>query len=653
MTLETFIIFASLLGLFFAGVLAWRIQRLPKGSEAAEKIASYIREGADAFLRKEYGVIAVFALGLAIIIARFIALETAIAFLAGAILSGLAGNIGMRIATAANVKTAVAAENSLQAGLRAAFASGTVTGLTVVSLGLLGIAGLYFIFRDPQVVFGFSFGASLIALFTRVGGGIYTKAADVGADLVGKVEKGIPEDDPRNPAVIADNVGDNVGDVAGMSSDLFESYVSSIIAAMVLGAIAAGAGGMSVVFPMAIAALGILASIAGFAAVNAVKSDNPQFAMNVGIWVAAAIMIAAAYFAAKIILGDLAIFWSILVGLLAGIVIGIATEIYTSAKYRYTQEISEAAKTGAGTNIIAGFSLGMRSTMVPALVIALAILISYKLGGLYGIAIAAVGMLSTLGITLAADTYGPVADNAAGISEMAKMGPETRKRAEELDAVGNTTAAIGKGFAIASAALTAMVLAVSYSQVAGIEIVNLINTPVFVGLLIGGFIPFLFSSFSMTAVGKAAFGIVEEVRRQWKELPGIMDGTGKPDYSRCVEISTGFALRQMAAPGILAIAGPVAIGLLLGKEALAGFLMGAIVSGFMLALLMANSGGAWDNAKKYIEAGNFGGKGGDAHKAAVVGDTVGDPFKDTAGPSLNIAIKLMSIISLMIAPLLR
>lgn len=649
---ELITIIVSIIGLAFAGFTAFRILRNPKGSEAAEAIASHIREGARAFLAKEYRIMGGFTILIAVLLGALLSVPLAAAFVAGALLSALAGNIGMRIATAANVKTAVAAGVSLRDGLRVAFASGTVMGLSVVSLGLLGIAALSLTFGDPEIIYGFGFGASLIALFARVGGGIYTKAADVGADLVGKVEQGIPEDDPRNPATIADNVGDNVGDVAGMGADLFESYVDSIIAAMVLGTLATAAGGASVAFPMVIAALGILTSIVGAVTVATVRHEKPHLAMNIGIWTASALTVVVSFFAVRAILGDLGIFWSIVAGLVAGILIGAATEFYTSAHYRPTRRVAEAAQTGTGTNLIAGLALGMQSTLIPVVIVAAAILISYELGGLYGVAIAAVGMLSTLGITLAADTYGPVADNAAGIAEMAKMGAETRRRAEELDAVGNTTAAIGKGFAIASAALTAVVLGVSYTQVAGLDKVDLVDPTVLVGLFLGGFLPFLFSSFSMTAVGKAAFGIVEEVRRQWKEIPGIMDGSGKPDYARCVAISTGSALKQMVAPGVVALAAPLLVGFILGKAALGGFLAGAIVTGFMLAVLMANAGGAWDNAKKYIEEGNFGGKGGAAHKAAVVGDTVGDPFKDTAGPSLNILIKLMSIIALIVAPLL-
>jgi len=652
MSQELVIIGLSVLGLLFAGINALKIRKVDEGSEEAKKISSYIKEGSKAFLNKEYKVIVVFVILLAVALWFFLNHETAIAFVAGAILSALAGNLGMRVATSANSRTANAAQKGIYEGLRVAFSSGLVMGLTVVSLGLLGVSGLYLIFGDPQIIYGFGFGASLIALFARVGGGIYTKAADVGADLVGKVEKGIPEDDPRNPAVIADNVGDNVGDVAGMGADLFESYVDSIIAAMVLGVAMVGIGNAAVMFPMMIAALGILASIIGGFIASFMKKGKPHMILNTGIWIAGLLTIVFAYFGVKYFFSDLSVFYAIVTGLVSGLIIGWVTEYYTSTHHKPTREVSKAAETGAGTNIIAGLALGMKSAVVPVIVLSAAILISYELAGIYGIAIAAVGMLSTLGITLAADTYGPVADNAAGIAEMAGLGKETRERAEALDAVGNTTAAIGKGFAISSAALTAVVLGVSYAHVAGLEVIDVLNPKVLVGLFLGGLLPFLFSSFSMTAVGKAAFGIVNEVRRQWREIPGLMEGTAKPDYAKCVEISTTSALKQMVLPGVIALAVPVLIGFLLGRESLGGFLLGSVVTGFMLAVLMANSGGAWDNAKKYIEEGNLGGKGGDAHKAAVVGDTVGDPFKDTAGPSLNILIKLMSIIALIIVPLL-
>jgi len=653
MNKQEFFVFASALaGLGFASILALRIKHHDEGSGDAKKISGYIREGAIAFLNKEYQILAVFIILLGAVLTRFLSWPTAVAFVVGSVLSALAGNIGMRIATSANGRTALAAQKSLSRGLRLAFASGTVMGLAVVGIGLLGIALLYIIFANPQIIYGFGLGASSVALFARVGGGIYTKAADVGADLVGKVEKGIPEDDPRNPAVIADNVGDNVGDVAGMGADLFESYVDSIIATMVLGTVAVGITGNAVVFPMVIAALGIISSILGSIAISFRQKGKPQALLNFGIWSAAIAVLALSFLATKYLLGNYGVFYAIAAGLAAGIVIGSITEFYTSSRYRPTRELSEAANTGAGTNIIAGLALGMKSTTIPVIVIVGAILLAYKFAGIYGVAIAAVGMLSTLGITLAADTYGPVADNAAGIAEMARLGPETRQRTEELDAVGNTTAAIGKGFAISSAALTAVVLGVSYAQVAKLQYLDLINPKVLTGAFLGGLLPFLFSSLAMTAVGRAAFEIVNEVRRQWREIPGLLEGTAKPDYGRCVAISAGSALKQMVLPGLIALLAPVLVGLLLGKEALGGFLVGSIVTGFMLAVLMANSGGAWDNAKKYIEEGNFGGKGSDAHKAAVVGDTVGDPFKDTAGPSLNILIKLMSIVALIIAPLL-
>lgn len=654
MTQEIFVIIVAIFGLAFALMLSRRIMLSDAGSDEVKKITSFIREGAHAFLLREYRIIVVFVAIVFVLLGILLSWELAVAFLVGSILSAVAGNIGMRIATIANGRTATAVQKGLHEGLAIAFSSGTVMGLSVVSFGLLGISVLYLIFGDPQIIYGFGFGASLIALFARVGGGIYTKAADVGADLVGKVEKGIPEDDPRNPAVIADNVGDNVGDVAGMGADLFESYVDSIIAAMVLGvaAVTLDGGSKEIIFPMVIAALGILASIVGSVAVSLRKSGKPHAILNFGIWGAAALSLIASFVATKIFFNDLNIFYSIAIGLIAGVIIGSVTEFYTSSHRKPTQRLSESAQTGAGTNIISGLALGMESTAIPVLVVVTAIFFSYKFSGLYGVAMAAVGMLSTLGITLAADTYGPVADNAAGIAEMAHLGSDARSRAEELDAVGNTTAAIGKGFAISSAALTAVVLGVSYAHIAGLSSVDLIDPIVLIGLFLGALLPFLFSSFLMTAVGHAAFGIVNEVRRQWREIPGLMEGTSQPDYARCVSISTAAALEQMIVPGLITIAAPIAVGLVLGKAALGGFLIGAIVVGFMLAVVMANAGGAWDNAKKYIEEGNFGGKGSDAHKAAVVGDTVGDPFKDTAGPALNILVKLMSIIALIIAPLL-
>jgi K(+)-stimulated pyrophosphate-energized sodium pump len=645
------IIFPILALVFSGGLTVW-IMKKSSGNEEMKRISNAIYDGARAFLNREYRIIIVFIIVLALLLWFLLGWRLAVAFIVGSALSALSGNLGMRIATSANSRTTWAVQTSIYEGLRIAFFSGTVMGLGVVSLGLLGIAVLYLIFGDPQIIYGFGFGASLIALFARVGGGIYTKAADVGADLVGKVEAGIPEDDPRNPAVIADNVGDNVGDVAGMGADLFESYVDSIIAAMVLGTVVVGLGGSAVIFPMVISAFGILASVVGSVVVALLRKGKPQTVLNIGIWTSAILVLVAAFFSSWYFFGDLKVFFTILSGLVAGIAIGSITEFYTSNDHKPTQDLAKSSQTGAGTNIIAGLALGMKSLAFPVLIVSATILLSYHLVGLYGVAIAAVGMLSTLGITLATDAYGPVADNAAGIAEMAHLGHETRERAEQLDAVGNTTAAVGKGFAISSAALTAVVLGVSYTQIVGLEVIDLINPLVLVGLFIGGFLPFLFSSSLMNAVGKTASIIVDEVRRQWKEIPGLMEGKASPDYTSCVAISTEASLKQMIGPGFVALSSPVAVGFLLGKEALGAFLVGSIVTGFMLAVLMANSGGAWDNAKKYVESGNFGGKGSDTHKAAVVGDTVGDPFKDTAGPALNILVKLMSIIALIIAPLL-
>ncbi len=647
-------IIIAALGLATAGFLAASIKRKKCEDQKAREISSFIRQGAIAFLTKEYSILVIFVGTIFVLLALLLNWQIGITFLCGALFSALAGNFGMRIATSANAKTAWAAKKNLHEGLKIAFNSGSVMGLTVAGLGLLGVSIFYLIFHDPQIMYGFGFGASSVALFARVGGGIYTKAADVGADLVGKIEIGIPEDDPRNPAVIADNVGDNVGDVAGMGADLFESYVDSIIAAMVLGTAAmALVGPNAILVPLFLAGWGIIASIGGNLAIWGSKKGEPQAILNKGIWLASGLMAIGAFILLKFFsLRPLNTFGAVLAGLFSGIIIGLVTEYSTSAKYKPTRELAESSKTGAGTNLIAGLSLGMQSTLVPVLVISAAVLGSYKLAGLYGVGIAAVGMLSTLGITLATDTYGPVADNAAGIAEMAKMGPETRARAEELDAVGNTTAAIGKGFAIGSAALTALVLSVSYIRIVGLKVLDLNEPRVIIGLFIGGLLPFLFSSLTMKAVGQAASKIVDEVRRQFREIKGLAQGTARPDYVRCVSISTRAALQKMILPALITILAPILIGFLLGKEALGGLLIGAVVTGFLLAIMMANSGGAWDNAKKYIEEGHFGGKGSDPHKAAIVGDTVGDPMKDTAGPSLNILIKLMSIVALIIAPLL-
>ncbi|MBI2650905.1 sodium-translocating pyrophosphatase [Candidatus Woesearchaeota archaeon] len=653
--------FAGIFAILFALHLTAKIKKEPAGNKKMQEISELIHKGSMAFLNKEYKVMLVFTIAIALLL--YFTLENgaklALAFLTGCIFSALAGRLGMYIATKANVRTAWACTFNIGKALRIAFSSGAVMGMFVVGLGVFGISVFYFLFNEPNLIFGFGFGASYIALFARVAGGIYTKAADVGADLVGKIEKGIPEDDPRNPAVIADNVGDNVGDVAGMGADLFESYVESIIAAMVIGFIAFNANKDYVLLPLAISSLGILASIIGTFFVRAGDKNNVTSAMNKGIFAATAITAILSYFLIRSIVGNLGIFWAILSGLLAGIVIGLSAEHYTSTERKPAQGISIASKTGAATNIIEGLSVGMRSTIVPVAGISAAILAAFFLSGgaanfkigLYGIAISAVGMLSTLGITLAVDTYGPVADNAAGIAEMSSLGKKTRERAEALDAVGNTTAAIGKGFAIGSAALTSLVLFVTFTEVVGLKGIDITNPKVLVSTFIGGLLPFVFSSMLLRSVGKAAIKIVNEVRRQFKTTKGLMEGKAKPNYNKCIEISTVAALREMIAPGLLAIIIPIAIGLYLGAEALGGLLVGKVVVGFLMAVFMANSGGAWDNAKKLIESGKFGGKGSDAHKAAVTGDTVGDPFKDTAGPSLNILIKLMDIVSLVFFPL--
>ncbi|HZJ84082.1 MAG TPA: sodium-translocating pyrophosphatase [Syntrophomonadaceae bacterium] len=646
------------LALLFALYLSSKVKKADTGTERMVEISNYIHEGAMAFLSRQYRAIAIFVvivfLGLGLVLPEN-SWKTAISFIVGATCSALAGYIGMTVATKANVRTANAARSSQNAALGIAFSGGAVMGMSVTGLGLLGLGILYIIFRDPTIVNGFALGASSIALFGRVGGGIYTKAADVGADLVGKVEAGIPEDDPRNPATIADNVGDNVGDVAGMGADLFESYVGSIIAAMTLGMVGFAAmdiGG--ILLPMVIAAGGVLASIIGTFFVRTDENSNPLKALNAGTFGSAAILLVIAFLAVKYILPAefFNVFWSIVAGLIAGTLIGLITEYYTSDEYKPVQGIAKSAQTGPATTIIAGLGVGMLSTLFPIAVICIAIMIAFLTGGVYGIAMAAVGMLATTGMVVAVDAYGPIADNAGGIAEMAELPHEVRETTDRLDSVGNTTAAIGKGFAIGSAALTALALLTAFAQVAGIQAtdLSLLNPEVIVGLLFGAMLPFFFSALTMGAVGRAAAEMVNEVRRQFREIPGIMEGTGKPDYAKCVDISTSSAIKEMIIPGVLAVVAPLAMGLW-NVNALAGMLAGALASGVCLAIMLANAGGAWDNAKKFIEAGNYGGKGSEAHAAGVVGDTVGDPCKDTSGPSLNILIKLMTIVSLVLIPL--
>ena len=640
----------SVLALLYAAFASSKINAFKVEHDRVNELSGIIQSGAMAFLYREYKALVPFVIAVAALLAWKISVPSAVCFIAGAICSALTGYVGMKVATKSNGKTAFAAMNGMNGALNIAFLGGSVMGMTVVGVGLLGVIGMFLLFGDANIITAFGFGASSIALFARVGGGIYTKAADVGADLVGKVEAGIPEDDPRNPAVIADNVGDNVGDIAGMGADLFESYVNSIIAAMAIGAIVAGISG--VMYPMMLAAVGILSSILGMFFVRVKEGGDPAKALRLGLGSTGLFMIIGTFFLTRwVFLGDLTLFYAVVSGVVSGLLIGVATEFYTSGDYSSVKEIAQASETGAATNILAGLGVGMKSTTIPVILVCVAILAGVKFGGLYGISCAAVGMLAITGMALSVDAYGPISDNAGGIAEMAELPESVREITDRLDAVGNTTAAVGKGLAIGSAALTALALFVAYAQATNLQTIDLKDPKVMVGLFIGGLLPFVFSALSIQAVSRAAEKMIEEVRRQFREIPGIMEGTGRPEYERCVDISTAAALREMIVPGIMAVVAPIVVGLGLGAAALGGLLGGSIVTGVMMAIFMSNAGGAWDNAKKYIESGNHGGKGTAPHAAAVVGDTVGDPFKDTAGPSLNILIKLMSVVATALAPL--
>ena len=639
---------AAVLSLLLAILFLLKNKRIPIRDSRIAEISGFIRGGAMAFLRREYCVVAMFIVVLAVI---FFFLPTmgwrvSASFICGAVMSLLAGFVGMRSATISNARTAQAAQESEIAALRTAFTGGSVMGLSVVGLGLFGVTVCYLVFQNTNILTGFSLGASLVALFSRVGGGIYTKAADVGADLVGKVEQGIPEDDPRNPAVIADNVGDNVGDVAGMGADLFESYVGAIVSSVILGIVAGGQEGVSFLFLLC--GCGAVAAILGILYVRLSRRTDPQRTMMGGTYISMLLFIVAALILDHLLLGSYMHFVAVLTGIVSGIVTGLSTEWYTSSDFRAVKSIADKSRTGPATNILEGLSAGMRSTAVPIVIIVLAVVVSFIVLGILGVALSAVGMLATVAAIIAVDAYGPIADNAGGIAQMTGLPANVREITDKLDAVGNTTAAIGKGFSIGSAALTALALLSSYTSSVGLETVNVLDSRVIGGFFLGGGLAYLFCSLAIDAVSHSAVRIIDEVRRQFREITGIWDGTAKPDYNRCVDIATGAALKNMLLPGSIAVISPVVVGIVLGRAALAGMLMGATLCGVLLALFMSNSGGAWDNAKKLIEEG---GKGSEAHKAAVIGDTVGDPLKDTAGPSLNILIKLMSIVALLFAPM--
>ena len=641
----------GIIALLFAAMLASKVSRQDAGTDRMKEIAGSISEGARAFLTAEYKILILFVAVLFVLIGVGIGnWITAVCFVVGALFSTLAGYFGMTVATKANVRTANAAkESGMNKALSIAFSGGAVMGMCVAGLGVLGVSAIYIFTGNADILFGFSLGASSIALFARVGGGIYTKAADVGADLVGKVEAGIPEDDPRNPAVIADNVGHNVGDVAGMGADLFESYVGALISALTLGLVYFEAVGAA--FPLVIAGLGLIASILGTFFVRGDEKSNPHKALKTGSYAASVLVLIASFVLSRMFFGNFNAAIAIAAGLTVGILIGIITEVYTSGDYNSVKEIATQSETGAATTTISGIAVGMRSTAAPILLICVGIFAAYNFCGLYGIALAAVGMLSTTAITVAVDAYGPIADNAGGIAEMSGLDSKVRSITDRLDAVGNTTAAMGKGFAIGSAALTALSLFVTYAESVKLDTIDILDYRVIIGLFVGGMLPFLFSAMTMSSVSQAAYQMIEEVRRQFRTIPGILEGTGKPDYKSCVAISTTAALKEMLVPGIMAVAAPLVVGVLLGPASLGGLLAGSLVTGVMVAIFMSNAGGAWDNAKKYIEDGNHGGKGSEAHRAAVVGDTVGDPFKDTSGPAINILIKLMTIVSLVFAPL--